>query len=88
MSTPKPVRPKRENPERLRECPNALARASTNDVYRVELSASGAGIKLLITCSSEAKEQAIADRIVSELRPYFETLARVAKGGRLGGGNG
>ena len=77
MSKPRSIRPRRssrENPGRLRECLEALSKHREANVYRIELVCSPKSVKLLITCSPRVSEMAIAERIVTEFRPYLEIL--------------
>jgi len=71
---PDPERLEEESPVRLRECLDALARASERDIYRVEIVATRTGLKLFVTASPDIHEEAIVRRILAELRPYFEVL--------------
>ncbi len=57
-----------EDPVRLRECLEALSDACGHDVFRLQTDVQpGGGVRLIITCSREVKEQDIAALLAAEL---------------------
>lgn len=59
----------RESPERLRECLDTLSRAAGLAVYRCEFQFTGKGAQLILTCSPEVTEEAVAGLVLRQLQP-------------------
>lgn len=61
---PKPIK---EDPVRLRECLEALSDACGHNVFRVQVTAVGKDVTLVVTCSRRVQEDVIAKLLASEL---------------------
>lgn len=61
------AKPIKEDPVRLRQCLEALSEACGHDVFRVQVTAVGRDVTLIVTCGRRVQEDVIAKLLASEL---------------------